>query len=190
MGTITGDVGLVVIGFIVVVASRAVVVYGYGLFSLAARRPLPLRWQHVLLWGGLRGMIALALVLSVPDSVAGVSTLHSQLNDLLDGNCCRFCCHTAAMTSLVVRKLAHDADPPLRVVVLDFEGVNYIDSQGAEKVDDILKLTGAHSAELRLARVKPAVMDVLRRDGVADRVGESNIHGNVFEASKDLIDDD
>ena len=35
-----------------------------------------------------------------------------------------------------VRELAHDADPPLRVVVLDFEGVNYIDSQGAEKVRD------------------------------------------------------
>ena len=60
-----------------------------------------------------------------------------------------------------VRELAHDADPPLRVVVLDFEGVNYIDSQGAEKVGDILKLTRAHSAELRLARVKPAVMEVL-----------------------------
>ena len=75
VGTITGDVGLVVIGFIVVVASRAVVVYGYGLFALAARRPLPLRWQHVLVWGGLRGTIALALVLSVPNSVAGASTL-------------------------------------------------------------------------------------------------------------------
>ncbi len=86
-----------------------------------------------------------------------------------------------------VRELAHGADPPLRVVVLDFEGVNYVDSQGAEKLGDVLKLTRAHSAELRLARVKPAVMDVLRRDGFIDRIGESNIHGNVFEASRDLI---
>ena len=86
-----------------------------------------------------------------------------------------------------VRELAHDADPPLRVVVLDFEGVNYIDSQGAEKVGDVLKLTQAHSAELRLARVKPAVMEVLRRDGFVDRVGESNIHGNVFEAGRDIM---
>ena len=68
-----------------------------------------------------------------------------------------------------VRKLSHEADPGLRVVVLDFEGVNYIDSQGSEKVGDILDLTRAFSAELRLARVKPAVLDVLRRDGVVDR---------------------
>ena len=33
-----------------------------------------------------------------------------------------------------------EADPKLQVVVLDFEGVNYIDSQGAEKVGDILDL--------------------------------------------------
>jgi len=86
-----------------------------------------------------------------------------------------------------VRELAHGAQPPLRVVVLDFEGVNYIDSQGAEKLGDVLKLTTAHSAELRLARVKPAVMAVLRRDGLVDRLGESHIYGNVFEASRDLI---
>ncbi len=66
------------------------------------------------------------------------------------------------------------------------KGVNYIDSQGAGKVGDILDLVRAHSAELRLARVKPKVLEVLRRDGVADRIGEENIHGNLFEASKDM----
>ncbi len=86
-----------------------------------------------------------------------------------------------------LRVLAHAADPPLRVVVLDFEGVNYIDSQGSEKVGHVLTLAQAHSIELRLARVKPAVMEVLRRDGFVDRIGESNIYGNVFEASRDLI---
>ena len=86
-----------------------------------------------------------------------------------------------------LRELAHTADPPLQVVVLDFEGVNYIDSQGSEKVGDVLTLARAHSAELRLARVKPAVMEVLRRDGFVDRIGDSNIYGNVFEASRDLI---
>ena len=55
------------IAFVVVVAARAVTVYGFGgdrpwlsgAGGLAA-------WQHVLVWGGLRGTIALALVLSVP----------------------------------------------------------------------------------------------------------------------------
>ena len=86
-----------------------------------------------------------------------------------------------------IRESMHEADPRLRVVVLDFEGVNYIDSQGSGTLGDILELTRAHSAELRLARVKPLVMDVLRRDGVVDRIGAANIHGNLFEASKDLI---
>ena len=75
LATITDNVGLVLIGFAVVIVGRAVTVYGYGLVSRLAGRRLPLRWQHVLVWGGLRGTIALALVLSVPASVSGRPTL-------------------------------------------------------------------------------------------------------------------
>jgi CPA1 family monovalent cation:H+ antiporter len=45
-----------------VLVSRAVVVY---LISYL-RRSIPLRWRHVLFWGGLRGAIALTLALSLP----------------------------------------------------------------------------------------------------------------------------
>jgi sulfate permease, SulP family len=86
-----------------------------------------------------------------------------------------------------VRELAHQAEPELKVVILDFEGVNYIDAQGSEKVGDILDLVRTRSAELRLARVKPAVMEVLRRDGVVERLGPSGIYGNIYEAARDLI---
>jgi monovalent cation:H+ antiporter, CPA1 family len=75
LGTITANVGLVLIGFVAVLAGRAVTVYGYGLVSRVAGRKLALSWQHVLFWGGLRGTIALALVLSVPDDLPGRSTL-------------------------------------------------------------------------------------------------------------------
>ena len=75
LGTITDNVGLVLIGFAVVLVGRAVTVYGYGLASRLAGRRLPLRWQHMLFWGGMRGTIALALVLSVPASVSGRPTL-------------------------------------------------------------------------------------------------------------------
>jgi CPA1 family monovalent cation:H+ antiporter len=51
-----------------VLLSRGVVVY--GLSSVAhwfGRRPcVPMGWRHILFWGGLRGAISLALVLSVP----------------------------------------------------------------------------------------------------------------------------
>jgi CPA1 family monovalent cation:H+ antiporter len=75
LSSITDNVGLVLIGFVAVLAGRAVTVYGYGLVSRLAGRKLPLSWQHILFWGGLRGTIALALVLSVPDDLEGRATL-------------------------------------------------------------------------------------------------------------------
>ena len=59
----------------VVVAARAVTVYGFGAFARLFRAGPPLSWQHVLVWGGLRGTIALALVLSVPAAASGRSEL-------------------------------------------------------------------------------------------------------------------
>ena len=46
------------------VVARAVSIYGFSLFS----REIPPKWKHVLFWGGLRGAIALALALSLPES--------------------------------------------------------------------------------------------------------------------------
>jgi monovalent cation:H+ antiporter, CPA1 family len=49
-----------------VLVSRAVVVYGLSLLINRFSEPVPLRWQHVLSWGGLRGGVSLALALSLP----------------------------------------------------------------------------------------------------------------------------
>ena len=57
-----------------------------------------------------------------------------------------------------VRALAQDGSPPLRAVVLDLEGVNFIDSQGAEQLAAILELVESSGGTLRLARVKPSVL--------------------------------
>jgi CPA1 family monovalent cation:H+ antiporter len=45
-----------------VLLARAVSIYGFSLFG----RDLPSRWKHILYWGGVRGAIVLALVLSLP----------------------------------------------------------------------------------------------------------------------------
>ncbi len=66
--------------------------------------------------------------------------------------------------------------------VLDCEGIDFVDSQGSAKMDEILDLTQNAGATLRLARVKPAVEEVLRRDGFYDRLGEDRVHGNVHRA--------
>ena len=67
-------------------------------------------------------------------------------------------------------------------IVLDCGGMDFIDSQGAAKMREILELTRQAGMTLRLARVKPAVREVLKRDGVFERIGEDKIHGNIEQA--------
>ncbi|MFZ2095618.1 MAG: Na+/H+ antiporter [Anaerolineales bacterium] len=49
-----------------VFVARIIVVYGLSWLVKQVAEPIPVRWQHVLNWGGLRGAISLALVLSLP----------------------------------------------------------------------------------------------------------------------------
>jgi anti-anti-sigma factor len=72
--------------------------------------------------------------------------------------------------------------PVLNGIVLDCEGINFIDSQGSAKVADIADLAQGAGTSLRLARVKPAVYATLERDGVIARIGADRIHGNVYRA--------
>ena len=69
-----------------------------------------------------------------------------------------------------IRGLTEDG-PHLRALVLDLEGVDFIDSQGAAKLTEIHQLTETAGVTLRLARVKPAVLKVLRADGILERIG-------------------
>jgi CPA1 family monovalent cation:H+ antiporter len=55
----------ILLAILAVLLARAVVVYGLSWIG----RDLPLRWNHVLLWGGLRGAISLALALNLPDLI-------------------------------------------------------------------------------------------------------------------------
>ena len=86
-----------------------------------------------------------------------------------------------------IRDLAHEAEGSVNVVVIDFEGVNYIDSQGSANVGAIVDLARNHDVDLRLARVKPQVLEVLDRDGVVERLGASSVFGGVLEAVEDRI---
>lgn len=79
-----------------------------------------------------------------------------------------------------IRALAEDGRSA--ALVLDLEGVNFIDSQGSAKLSEIHELTEADGVTLRLARVKPQVRAVLEADGVVQRIGADRIHGNVHRA--------
>jgi CPA1 family monovalent cation:H+ antiporter len=49
--------------------ARTIVVYGLSWLVNRVAEPIPIRWQHILNWGDLRGAISLALVLSLPVSL-------------------------------------------------------------------------------------------------------------------------
>lgn len=72
--------------------------------------------------------------------------------------------------------------PDVTAVVIDLEGVNFIDSQGSAKVADILELCDRAGVTLRLAHVKPVVRSVLEREQLVERLGSDHIHGNVHRA--------
>ena len=72
--------------------------------------------------------------------------------------------------------------PDVRCVVLDCEGINFLDSQGSASIDDLLELCGQADVTLRLARVKPAVRATLEREGTIERLGSEHVHGNVHRA--------
>jgi CPA1 family monovalent cation:H+ antiporter len=56
---------ILVIPFVIMMLSRAVVVYGGSTFLRIFKVKIPLQWQNVLTLGGLRGGIAVALALSI-----------------------------------------------------------------------------------------------------------------------------
>lgn len=56
---------IIVAPFAIMMLSRAIVVYGGSTFLRIFRVRIPLQWQHVLTLGGLRGGMAVALVLSL-----------------------------------------------------------------------------------------------------------------------------
>jgi len=75
-----------------------------------------------------------------------------------------------------------DGPDPVRALVLDLEGVNFVDSQGAAKLAEVDEAAQAAGVVLRLARLKPQVRSMLASDGVLDRIGPERIHGNVQRA--------
>ena len=66
--------------------------------------------------------------------------------------------------------------------MLDFEGINFIDSQGSAEVQELARLVTEAGVSFRLARVKSAVAAVLERDGVLESLGRERVHAGVHQA--------
>ena len=88
-----------------------------------------------------------------------------------------------------LREVIH-ATPDLTGIVLDCEGINFVDSQGAAKLMEMVELAEESGITLRLARLKASVRPTLKRDGVFARFGPDRIHGNVFRAVQAQLAED
>jgi sulfate permease, SulP family len=80
-----------------------------------------------------------------------------------------------------IREIIHSSSE-LTALVLDCEGINFVDSQGSAKMAEIAQLAEESELTLRLARLKPAVAATLERDEVLERIPTEHIHGNVDRA--------
>lgn len=49
-----------------ILAARIIVVYTLSTLAHNKKQPIPLTWQHLLFWGGLRGSLCMAMALSLP----------------------------------------------------------------------------------------------------------------------------
>ena len=81
-----------------------------------------------------------------------------------------------------LRDVRVKAETELNGVILSMEGVDFIDTEGA---DILAKITNAGQdlgIDFHLARVKPQVMEILQRDGVIDLIGTDHIHDDIAAA--------
>jgi high affinity sulfate transporter 1 len=81
-----------------------------------------------------------------------------------------------------LRDIRVHADPPLNSIILSMEGVNFIDTEGADTLMKIALAGKDQNIDLHLARVKPQVLEVLQRDGVVDLIGAEHIHDDIAAA--------
>jgi high affinity sulfate transporter 1 len=89
---------------------------------------------------------------------------------------------TAEALDRRVRAVIEDKEPRVHALVLDLEGVDFVDSQGAAKLAELCEVAETDGVTLRLARANQKVITTLVADRFVDALGNDHIHGNVQEA--------
>ena len=66
LGQLAISIQPVILSIIAILATRAIVVYALRYLINRRDNLVPLRWAHIIYWGGLRGAVSIALALSLP----------------------------------------------------------------------------------------------------------------------------
>ncbi len=75
LSVLTENLEFIAWAVLAMLVARLIAVYLLVSATNRMSEPIPFRWQHILVWGGLRGSLSMALVLSVPTGVPGRSEL-------------------------------------------------------------------------------------------------------------------
>jgi len=84
---------------------------------------------------------------------------------------------TAEALEVRVRQLVENGDN--HTLILNMEGVPFIDSQGAHKLTELYTYLDSEGVSLHLARLKPQVQRVLAADGYLDLAGRDHLHQTI-----------
>jgi len=87
-----------------------------------------------------------------------------------------------ALRDKIREVMTTDVTPPVTRVLIDMEGVNYLDLEGCDMLNEITRDMKDAGVKIHLARVKHEVMELIEKDGVDKIIGCDHIHNKVFEA--------
>ena len=81
-----------------------------------------------------------------------------------------------------LRERVDAADPRVDRVVIDFESVNFLDSQGSGELDRLVQSAADRGISVHFARLKTDIRTMLDSDGVIERLGADRVHASVDDA--------
>ncbi len=81
-----------------------------------------------------------------------------------------------------VQSVTRGSEPPVKTILIDMEGVDYVDLEGADMLGEITENMKGAGVAIHLARAKQVVMSLLQKVGVDRTIGHDHIHEKIFDA--------
>jgi MFS superfamily sulfate permease-like transporter len=78
--------------------------------------------------------------------------------------------------------LVEEAQPPVKVILLDLEMSNQLDVPSVDMLAELIEELKQRNAEMWLSRLHKPVYDALERSSVLQEIGEKNIHSRMLES--------
>lgn len=91
-----------------------------------------------------------------------------------------FFANADALLSEII-KLVDEAQPPVKVILLDLEMSNQLDVPSVDMLAELKEELKRRNTELWLARLHGPVLDALERSSLLQEIGQTNVHSRMLE---------